>query len=697
MFTFIKKLAGKAKIDVDESTGLVNVADSSIKGKILVLVLPIVIIGLTVLEIVIYHNMTDMMEKEIITSVINSTKDTSDTLTTWLKNSSQEAEQIALNPLAKGIQTDEASMNVISTSRWKLVNDRYSRYYQCVGWAKYDNTGVIHVQDNNGASEMNALDQKWYQEAMKAKPNNIISTPEMNKVINAGSFNFVSFVNDALGNKIGMIFLTANMTGINEQMQLLRFGDNGYGLLIDSNGNYLYHPDEKKVLHANINDEEDPALKQLGQLMLSGRASSIHFEDQYGEKMIAIYYPLQGIGWGMASIAYEDELFAPVTSTMQLLTIISFVLLLFIIGGIVYAVGYVTKPLKDMLEETNMLATGDFRQREASIATSDELGVLAKAMDTMRTDIAKVLNGVHDSTQQLSASAEEMSATTNQSATVSSNIASSITDVAESTIRQMDAVQSTTEAMEQFNSNIDDITRRANAASEKGHAATRVAQEGGRMLKKAIQQIKRIEETTEESTKAVTALGSQSDEIGNIVGTISDIAEQTNLLALNAAIEAARAGEAGRGFAVVADEVRKLAESSQHAAQHIAELIEEIQNGTQLAVDGIRRGSSEVRAGTQSIMSTGEAFESIISIVDEVSDQLDGVSVAIAKMVASGQVIAENIKTMEDSSRKTAEQAESVSASSEEQAAAINELSAASSNLAKLAGELQENIQKFKL
>lgn len=697
MFKFTEKITNIAKLDENASATLTNMAGSSIKGKILVLVLPIVIVGLIALEVVIYHNMTDMMEKEILTGAINSTRDTSDSLNMWLGNGGQETEQVALNPLAKGIQNDDAAMNITNESRWKLINDRFSRYYQCVGWAKYDNTGVIHVMDDKGASDMNASDQKWYREAMQFKGDNMVSSPEMNKIINAGSFNFVSFVKDIAGNKIGMIFATANMTGINEQMQLLRFGDNGYSLLIDGEGNYLYHPDEEKVLHANINDESDPAIKQLGQLMLSGRASTIRFQDEDGEDMIAIYYPLSGTGWGMASIAYEDELFAPVTSTMTLLTIISFVLLLMIVGGIVYAVGYVTKPLKDMLEETNMLATGDFRQRESSIATSDELGVLAKAMDTMRTDIAKVLNGVHDSTQQLSASAEEMSATTNQSATVSSNIASSITDVAESTIRQMDAVQSTTEAMEQFNSNIDDITMRANAASEKGHAATRVAQEGGRMLKKAIQQIKRIEETTEESTKAVTALGSQSDEIGNIVGTISDIAEQTNLLALNAAIEAARAGEAGRGFAVVADEVRKLAESSQHAAQHIAELIEEIQNGTQLAVDGIRRGSSEVRAGTQSIMSTGEAFESIISIVDEVSDQLDGVSVAITKMVASGQVIAENIKTMEDSSRKTAEQAESVSASSEEQAAAINELSSASSNLAKLAGELQENIQKFKL
>jgi methyl-accepting chemotaxis protein len=269
--------------------------------------------------------------------------------------------------------------------------------------------------------------------------------------------------------------------------------------------------------------------------------------------------------------------------------------------------------------------------------------------------------------------------------------------VAQGTSEQLDAVNSTSGAIESLNDTIQSIAGKANEAAGHSREASAVARDGGKTLNEAVGQIKRIEESTLESTKVVTALGERSSEIGQIVDTISSISEQTNLLALNAAIEAARAGEHGRGFAVVADEVRKLAESSQEAAQRIASLITETRRDTDNAVAGMKAGSEEVRVGTENIMSMGESFRRIIEIVEDVSAQVQEISQAISGMAESGQEIVAHIRTIEDTSRSAAEEAETVSAATEEQSASVQEIAHASNSLAKMAMELQAEVQKFKV
>lgn len=669
---------------------------NSIKGKILSFVIPIIVVGLTLLTAVIYQYIDTVLQKEILTRAIDETEMASDNLTEWMAAGSQETEQVALNPLVKNGGGNPELMAQITKSRWKMMSDKFGRYFENVGWIPLDNSGTYHMEDKDGPRSVNVSDYPWYKEAVENKGDNFVTTPEVNIKTGKASVAFGSVIKDNAGNKIGIAISTANFTHINEMMRLLRFGDNGFSLLVSNNEQYLYHPDLNEVLKGKISEEVDEGLRDLGTKILSNSSGVYRFKMD-GSDMIAIYYPVVGTNWGMATVAYEDEIFAPVTNALTIMTTISLVLTVLLSLGIVFAVAHITKPLGKMMNEMQLLSSGDFRERPTSVETNDELGQLATAMRAMRGDVAKVLNSVNDSATSLAASAEEMNATTNQSAEVSHQISTSVSGVAGSATQQLRAVNSTTDAISQFNYNVEDISNRARTAVEKGHQTTKVAQDGGAKLRQAINQIKLIEKSTEKSVQAVTSLGNQSDEIGNIVNTISSIAAQTNLLALNAAIEAARAGEAGRGFAVVADEVRKLAESSQEAANHISELIEVIQTDTQSAVNDIQKGSNEVRRGTQSIISTGEAFESIISMVGEVSQQLDGISGAISRMVSSSQIIAGNMTTIEESSRDTAEEAETVSAASQQQSAAINELSNASSQLAEMANTLKGDIEHFKL
>lgn len=688
---------------INKTANIANVLDvdkldfrNSIRGKILLLVLPIVAVGLLVFSAMIYHNMNQAMQKEILTRSIEKTENVNSNITEWLQSISMETQLSANNPLVKQNIGNNEMLTSMNEERWKIAGNTYARTYMSIGFIRLADNGQVFLCNKDGNKLVNAADEKWYKEIVESKQDNIFTAPEKDKDGRL-LMTIASLIKDNAGNKVGYAITNINLNAVCSEVQGLRLGDNGYSILVDNDGTYLYNPDSSKILNGNIKEESDRSYQLISNKILASNAAFTRFELDNGDEMLCISCPVIGTRWFMATIAYESELMEPVSNALTIMMTVSLVLLAIIFAGIVVAVNHITKPLGTMMTVMRRLSEGDFSKQENDIKSNDELGRLAIALDNMRDEVAQVLNKVKYSAENLNSAVEHMSVTTNQSAQVSSQIAMSITDVAESSMKELDAVNSTNEEIDRFKSNVDNMSDVVQNAVAKGRKTSDVAADGGVKLKKAIEQIQRIEAATARSTKVVDSLGDQSMEIGKIVKTISEIAEQTNLLALNAAIEAARAGEAGRGFAVVADEVRKLAISSQEAAMDISNIITEIQSNTKLAVQEIESGNKEVVAGTKSIESTEEVFGSIISMVQDVSAQLENIAKAVGEMANSGNVIAENISTVRESSKKNAEEAENVSAASEEQSAAVNELSDASSKLADLAAELSSNVDKFKL
>ena len=666
----------------------------SIRAKLLLLVLPIVAVGLIVLSGVIYRYMDEVLERQILESAIVSTQDATDAVGDWMNERKMETQQSA--PAYINAGNDAAAVQKTTEPRWKLMKEQFARSYDNVGYVPLDGTGTLLKIGKNGPGTENIKGAAAYADVLKGDADQVITKPEFDK---AGNVVFVvgSALKAADGHRQGMITAEVTLNEVEDKVKALRFGDNGYSILIDGDGTYLYSPDKDKILNKKIEDSDDPGVKELGRKMLSGRADMFRYQQVTGEKMVAIYYPVPGTGWSMATIAYADELFAPAMNALMIMAGISLILLLLISVGITVAINVITKPLKGMMAEMHRLADGDFREYDTGIKSDDELGRLADAMKSMREELGKVIKTVRNSSESLAASVEELNATTGQSAKASSQIADSIMAVAAGAADQLDAVNSTTDAMQQFNTDIEAITNRTRQAASKGHEAASVAQAGGDKLNQAINQIKRIAESTEESTRMVAELGKRSNEIGNIVDTISEIAEQTNLLALNAAIEAARAGEYGRGFAVVADEVRKLAEESASSTQQIANLVTKIQTDMKQAVAASEESAESVTSSIDSVNEADEIFKSIKVAIDALAEGIREVSSSIKSVSDGTDSMQQAVKDIAGISNTNASRAEAVSATTQEQSASAQEIAAATRSLAEQAEQLAHEIERFKI
>lgn len=357
----------------------------------------------------------------------------------------------------------------------------------------------------------------------------------------------------------------------------------------------------------------------------------------------------------------------------------------------------ISKPLKVITEAAKEVAQGNLANSTTAAKTSDEIGQLSDAFVQMRANLRNLVTQIASTTEQVAASSEELTAGAEQSAQATGQVAETIAEVAQGTAEQVSTVEGAVAIVEQMSVGIQQIAANTTSMAVMADKAAHAAQQGDSAVVTAVTQMTSIEETVFQSAQVVGRLGDRSKEIGQIVDTISGLASQTNLLALNAAIEAARAGEQGSGFAVVAEEVRRLAEQSQEAAKQIAGLITEIQIDTNQAVVAMDTGTQEVKVGAEVISSAGNVFKDIVLVVKELSEQVKEISGSIQHMASGSEQIVVAVQDIGKISRETAAQTQTVSAATEEQSAAMEEIAASSQALARLAENLQSMVFKFKL
>nr|WP_260959786.1 methyl-accepting chemotaxis protein [Pseudomonas citri] len=345
--------------------------------------------------------------------------------------------------------------------------------------------------------------------------------------------------------------------------------------------------------------------------------------------------------------------------------------LLALLVGIIAAVvitRQITGPLRQTMAVVDRIAGGDL-SHTVIVTRRDELGVLQQGIARMGVTLRDLISGIRDGVTQIASAAEELSAVTEQtSAGVNS--------------QKVETDQVAT-AMHEMTATVQEVARNAEQASQAAAAADGEAREGDLVVHEAIAQIERLASEVVRSTEAMTLLQQESDKIGSVMDVIKAVAEQTNLLALNAAIEAARAGEAGRGFAVVADEVRGLAQRTQKSTEEIEDLVAGLQNGTQQVAAVMNNSRNLTDSSVALTRKAGVSLENITRTVSNIQSMNQQIAAAAEQQSAVAEEISRSIVNVRDVSEQTA--------------AASEETASSSVELARLGNQLQMLVSHFRV
>ena len=346
------------------------------------------------------------------------------------------------------------------------------------------------------------------------------------------------------------------------------------------------------------------------------------------------------------------------------------------IAGFVVGIGIsglimrsITTVMMEMVGMVQEIANNNLDTADLEITTQDETGQAGEALNRMKNNLRQIIQSIASTATHVASASEEISA--------------SATQQAQSSETQKDQTAQVAASMHEMSSTVTQVSDNCNKAAHAARQAAETARQGGSIVEDTLTKMQLIADSVAATAKTVEGLGKSSDQIGHIIGVIDDIADQTNLLALNAAIEAARAGEQGRGFAVVADEVRKLAERTSAATKEIAQMVKGIQDETAAAVSAMEAGTKQAEEGVSSTSKAGDSLKAIIQVSEQVGGMITEIATAATEQSATSEQVNNNV--------------EQISKLVKESALGAQQSATACQDLSGLALDLQAMVGKFNL
>lgn len=393
----------------------------------------------------------------------------------------------------------------------------------------------------------------------------------------------------------------------------------------------------------------------------------------------------------------KESTFSAITTARIVSSIVLVISLLIGVGLILYVRRTITAPLLRIMDSATAIGNGNLSEKDIIITSKDELGQLGIIFNQMKNNIRNLIVHIQSNAEQLNASAQQLTASAEEMTSTTEDVTRQATNTAETSQASARAANEGALAMEETAQGVQRIAEASQALHSSSIDASDTATNGTEIIENTRQQMNVINESTTMVNVLMQKLMQKTDEIEKITNAITAITDQTNILALNATIEAARAGEHGEGFAVVAQEVRKLAEESKESATAIAMLITEIKLDTENVEHAVGSSLVSVQDGVEVITQAGESFASIITAVKEMTYQIQEISATAEQLSASTEQVSASVTEIATGTEKTSSNVDTIAAAMEEQSATMNEVAHIATTLSESAQVLQEEVKKFKV
>ena len=495
------------------------------------------------------------------------------------------------------------------------------------------------------------------------------------------------------GEIVGVLGASIDLGILSELAASQKSGETGYGFIVDQNGQIIAHPDHELVM----NQEDVSGLAPVAEVIKGNDGNALY--NYEGEEKLASYEPIEQMGWGSVVQQSSDEALSEVDSAIwNAVIIIGITLLVGLLAAYLLS-NYITAPILAVVDHTGKVADGKLNEKISDKFTKrkDEIGSLAQSVNEMTDNLKDVVVEISNLSNDLSSSSQELSASSEEISASAQEVGSAIEEVASGAEEQSAQVEETSENVEKLVDDVEDVKEMSDKMDDQADDVMDNIDEGNDSIFNSIGQVQEVKEQSSAVSEKIHELGNLSEEIGNIVELINDISAQTNLLALNAAIEAARAGEAGRGFSVVADEIRELAEESSDATEQIAGLINDIQAGVKNTVNQMEKAEDAVDNSVDAIETTENSFDKINDAAKNLKGLIEKISGAAEQMADRSNNVSASIEEISSVSEEASSNAEEVAATSEEQSASTQEIVNAAEELASMAQRLSETVDKFEI
>ncbi|MCY6369398.1 methyl-accepting chemotaxis protein [Clostridium ganghwense] len=677
----------------------------SIKTVIFFSILPIVLLALIFMGIFAQFTARKIINVEIENRMKHQLKETINLIDRDMQKHSQTAVTVGRTiggfkeVLTKETVVD-AQKRILPTNEdtlgvgvWFEPN-KYRSDIKFFGPYVYKDGDKLVFTEEYATEEYNYPVQEWYTIGKNTDKNVVWQNPYYDETTGITMLTATTPFYDKNKNFLGVVTADMNLKTIQKNIADIKVGETGSAILIGKDGTYLAGVPEEEVMKVKITEDKNESMAKLGQEIMQNESGISSFEED--GKNFVYYNRIPELGWTIVLSIPEKELFAPINKLLITIAIVIAITCLLVIAAVNFFGVYIARNIRKVNDLSFAIAEGDLTQK-INIDNNNELGKMSNNLNKMSNNLRNLIITISESLEQVVATSEELTANSEQTQQSAYQVAESTQEIAEGSEKQVLIAVDTTKTaeeiftgMEQISENVQNITNISLKTFDK-------AEKGNKVVSSAVEQMNNISEKVSDSSKVVSLLGDKSSEIGNIVSLITTISEQTNLLALNAAIEAARAGEQGKGFAVVADEVRKLAEQSAVAAGNITALVSEIQNEIVNAVKAMDNGTVAVRKGINMVNETGESFGEILQDIDYMASRMQDISAVTEEISAGTHTMLEAVQNISTISTQASNNTQSVAAISQEQTALMKEVANASENLSQMAVELQKQVGVFKV